>query len=140
MAYATLAQFVEAFGELEAIELTNLDNPSATAIDPVPMNRALVDASALIDTYLGRLYSLPLSVAPAVLIPCCLDLARDQLDRLRVRQDVRQNYEDRIRWLEQVCKGTISLGADLLNQPVAQAQGIGTARIERGARINMEGF
>jgi phage gp36-like protein len=140
MTYATEELFVEAFGELEAIELTNLDNPAATAIDSVPMFRALVDASALIDTYLGRLYRLPLATVPAVLIPCCLDIARHRLDRLRVREDVRQNYEDRIRWLEQVCKGIISLGADLLNQPVVPTQQIGTARIERGARMDLEGF
>lgn len=140
MAYATLAQFIEAFGELEAIELTNLDNPEATAIDPIPMERALTDASALIDTYLGRLYRLPLPTVPAVLIPCCLDIARHRLDRIRVRDDVRQNYEDRIRWLEQVCKGIISLGADLLNQPVVQTQQIGKARAESGPRLDYTGF
>lgn len=140
MPYADLNQFIQAFGEQEAIELTNLDDPAATAIDPIPMERALVDASALIDTYLGRLYALPLANTPAALIPCCLDLARYRLDRIRVREDVRQSYEDRVRWLEQVCKGIISLGADLLNQPVAQAMGTGKARGRAASTLDLGGY
>jgi phage gp36-like protein len=140
MPYATIAQFITAFGELEAVELSNLDDPSATVIVNAPIDAALADASALIDTYLGNRYSLPLAYTPAVLVPCCLDIARHRLDRIRVREDVRQAYEDRIRWLEQVCKGIISLGVDLLNQPVVQSASVGKARGQGASTLNLEGY
>jgi phage gp36-like protein len=114
MVYATQQEFIEAFGEQEAIMLTNLDDASALAINTIRLDRALVDASALIDTYCGARYVLPLSPLPQSVIPYCLDIARYRLDRIRSREDVRLRYEDAIKYLEQVTKGMISLGADLL--------------------------
>lgn len=113
MPYATQQDFIDAFQEHEAIMLTNLDRPNATTVDSVPMAAALAAASSIIDGYCGQRYALPLNPLPLVAKEYCLDIARYRLDRIRSREDVRQRYEDAIRYLEQVGKGLVSLGADV---------------------------
>lgn len=146
--YGTAAEFEEAFGVPETVMLTNLDTPTATIVSPVPLTRALTDAAALIDSYIGRRYLLPMAVTPRVLIPYALDIARYRLDRIRNREDVRARYEDAIKWLEMVAKGTLDLGTDvLLNIPV-EATGEGDGAVDYGSvyygdnrpSINLDGF
>lgn len=115
MPYATQQDFIDAFGEVEAIELTNLDNAAATSVNAPPLTKALTDASATIDAYVGARYVLPLSVVPAPLDRHCLDIARYYLDRIRSREDVRARYDDAIKFLTSVAKGTVSLGGDLIS-------------------------
>lgn len=119
MPYATRQDFIDAFRETEAIMLTNLDTPNATAVDPVPLEKALADASALIDSYCGARYLLPLSPLPVVVNRYCLDIARYTLDRIRSREDVRLRYEDAIKFFEKVCKGLVSLGSDAVGAGVS---------------------
>jgi phage gp36-like protein len=139
--YGTEALFIEAFGQPEAVMLTNLDAPMATAIDPVPLNRALVDGAALIDSYLSRRYLLPLAVVPQVLIPYALDIARYRLDRIRNREDVRVRYEDAIKWLESVASGKCFLGTDVAtNLPVDATTTVGSVSYGSMGSINLEGF
>ncbi len=111
MAYATIGQFVEAFGQVEAVELTNLDDLEIVVVRDEILERALNDASAEMDSYFWR-YTLPFGSLPQPLIGCCLDIARHRLDRVREREDVRARYEDWRKWLELVAKGTIRLGVD----------------------------
>lgn len=138
--YATQAQFIEAFGEPETLMLTNLDSPNTTTVNPVPLDRALTDASALIDSYLARRYLLPLASVPQVLIPYCLDIARYKLDRIRSREDVRQRYEDAIKWLEMVASGKVYLAVDTSNVPVPQAESVGMVAYGSSHPIDLEGF
>lgn len=139
--YGTEALFVEAFGEHETVMLTNLDTPMAAVIDSVPLNRALLDGAALIDSYLSRRYQLPLTVVPQVLIPYALDIARYRLDRIRNREDVRKRYEDAIKWLESVRDGKCFLGTDVAtNLPVDAVVSIGSVSYGSGGSINLEGF
>lgn len=146
--YGTATEFSDAFGVPETVMLTNLDTPMATAIDSVPLNRALTDAAALIDSYIGRRYLLPLSVTPQVLIPYALDIARYRLDRIRNREDVRLRYEDAIKWLEMIAKGTLTLGTDVATNTPVEATGQGDGAANYGSvyygdnrpSINLDGF
>ncbi|MEX0271393.1 gp436 family protein [Leptolyngbyaceae cyanobacterium UHCC 1019] len=124
MPYATQQQFIDAFGRDEAIQLTNLEDSTAEEIDVVPLNRALTDASSMIDTYLGGKYTVPFTTVPAVLIPHCLNIARYYLDRNSAREDVRQRYEDAIRWLEQLAKGILTLGLDTAQATIKPREGL----------------
>jgi len=133
MPYATIAQFVEKFGRDQAIALSNLDDPQAEEPDGSVLNRSLIDASALMDSYLAGRYSLPFVSAPQVLIPKCLDIARYFLDKYAAREDVRQRYEDAIRWLELVAKGTIQLGLDALSVEVKRGENL--PDFEPGTRV-----
>jgi phage gp36-like protein len=114
MPYCTIAQFIDTFGEQEAIALTNLHRPSEVAIDEDNLTQALTDASAMIDGYIQNRVSLPLTEPqiPATLKACCADIARYRLDRNRCREEVRIRYEDWISWLKDVSKGIVNLGLD----------------------------
>jgi phage gp36-like protein len=139
--YGSQALFVDAFGEPETVMLTNLDTPMATTIESRPLERALTDAAALIDSYLNRRYQLPLAVVPQVLIPYSLDIARYRLDRISNREDVRQRYEDAIKWLESVASGKCFLGTDLAtNLPVDAVATVGSVSYGSAESINLVGF
>jgi phage gp36-like protein len=120
MAYATRQDFIAAFGERETLMLTNLDNPNSVTIDPIPLDKALDDATAEIDTYIASRYILPLASTPTVVNRYCLDIARYMLDRIRSREDVRLRYEDALKWLGMLASGKVSIGADLLGASISQ--------------------
>lgn len=141
MNYASLEQFVAAFGEREAVELTNLESPTAVAVDTAVMDRALADASALIDSYIQRRYALPLASVPEALVPRCLDISRFRLDVFNPREAVQKRHDDAVRWLEQVAKGLVSLG--LAEDAAPQERvGLGAAQVLGGSNkiFNLEGF
>ena len=111
--YASTSDFVLAFGNDEAVEITNLDNPTASAVDTPKLQRALDDATSEIDSYvMAASYTLPLVSVPIVLREKCNDIARYRLDKWRNREDVRRRYEDALLWLQNLAKGLTSLGAD----------------------------
>lgn len=58
LAYATLTDMVNRFGEVEMIQLTDVENTGSVNADAV--GRALDDAQAFADTQLGLVYQLPL--------------------------------------------------------------------------------
>lgn len=140
--YGTPVLFVEAFGRPETVMLTNLDTPNALTIEPVPLDRALTDAAALVDSYIGRRYQLPLAVTPQILIPYALDIARYRLDRIRNREDVRQRYEDAIRWLEGVRDGKNTLGVDIALIPVESTGSVGSCTFgsDRTSSLDLTGY
>jgi phage gp36-like protein len=119
MSYATPADFILAFGNDEAVEITNLDSPTASVLDSSKLQRALDDASSEIDSYLlAASYTIPLTSAPIVLREKCNDIARYRLDKWRNRDDVRRRYEDALIFLRDLSKGLASLGADVTGKPI----------------------
>lgn len=58
MHYATVQDMIDRFGERELIQLTD---PEIVAVQAARAERALGDAQALVDGYLGRVYRLPLA-------------------------------------------------------------------------------
>jgi phage gp36-like protein len=143
MAYATPEDFIRAFGEPETVQLTNLDNPNTTAVNLVPLERALFDATGIIDMYVGNRYVLPLTVGSTVINGYCLDIARYRLDRINPRDDVRLRYEDALKQLQLVTKGIVSLGANFVGQSIdataIDRDGSG-ARSCREPSIDLGGF
>jgi phage gp36-like protein len=144
MPYAIAQDFIDAFGLDETVMLTNLDNPVATTTNLVPLNKALEDATALIDAYVGGRYVLPLSVVSTVVHRYCLDIARYMLDRIRSREDVRVRYEDALKFFESVVKGHVSLGADELSgqnvEGLTSGLGADGARSYAEPAIDLQGF
>lgn len=87
MDYATQADMVARFGELEIIQITDRDRVGT--IDSAVLAQALADATAYADGFLGRVYQLPLRgcaqsaadgvvtyLPPPVLTRVVCDLAR----------------------------------------------------------------
>lgn len=80
--------------------------------DTDKLNRALTDASALIESYLSARYTLPLSVIPRLLVQHCCTIAFYYLNDERATEQTTQRYKDALRWLAEVKNGSLPLGVD----------------------------
>lgn len=111
MAYATEADLRQRIGGEEIDAMAERDALAIT--------RALADADAEIDAYLGGRYALPLADVPAVLIRIACDIARYRLWAERASDEVRRRYEDARRFLEALGKGDVTLGLPDAQHPAA---------------------
>lgn len=92
--------FIIAYGLKEAIQLTNIDDASATSVNVAKMRMAIEDANALIDSYIEQS-----GKAGRVLITSnrrrtALIIARYYLDTVRRREDVYKDYIDCLKQLD----------------------------------------
>jgi phage gp36-like protein len=141
--YASASDFELAFGRREALQLSNRDNAAtATVVNAAVLEEFLAGASGLIDSYLGARYQTPVVSPTQPLKQACLDIARYNADNVRVREDVRQRYEDRIRWLEQITKGLVELGLPSIAglTPISGSNGLGLSRGSVDRAVNLQGF
>jgi phage gp36-like protein len=122
MTYAVQADLVERFGELEMVQLT--DRQGLGIIDADVLDRALQDADAEINGYIGSRVTLPLTSVPKILVGYACDIARYKLYADDPIENVRNRYKDAIRFLELVGQGKLSLGVTTENEPVATAGGV----------------
>lgn len=75
------------------------------------INDALTRASALIDTKLRNVYTLPLTVVPPILSEYCCEIARFYLHRNGATDDIKYRYEAAMQELKGVVSGVVDLGA-----------------------------
>lgn len=92
--------FILAYGLKEAIQLTNIDDGSATSVNVAKLRMAIEDANALIDSYIQQS-----GKAGKVLISSnrrrtALIIARYYLDTIRRREDVYKDYVDALKQLD----------------------------------------
>lgn len=121
MSYCTPSDLVEAFGEQLLIDLTDRADPPSGVVDTVALGRAIADADAEIDGYLGVKYTVPLTPTPDRVRAVSCDLVRYRLTQNKVSEQVRARYEDAVRWLRDVAAGRAVIpGAE---QPVAGGGG-----------------
>ncbi|MDC7787969.1 DUF1320 domain-containing protein [Rhodoplanes sp. TEM] len=111
-AYATVADMVSRFGETEVLRFSAGDGALPETIQPERIERAIGDASALIDSYLRRRYAVPLAVVPQAVERAACVLARYDLaqggDREPTEQ-MRLARKEAIAWLEGIAAGTVTL-------------------------------
>lgn len=107
--YATLANLIERFGELELTQLTDAATPGL--IDEAVVARALADAEAVVDGHLGGRYTLPLATVPPVLTGAVCDLARARLYKDALPPVVEKRADDAMKFLTLLGQGKITLGA-----------------------------
>lgn len=117
------------FSESELIQLTDRDN--LNIIDESVLTQAINDASAEIDSYLSH-YSLPLVIVPQTLGRISCDMARYYLYDDSVNELVTKRYENALKFLSMVARGTISLGVDNLGKAPELSNG---AVMESGGRV-----
>ncbi|MEI6065244.1 MAG: DUF1320 domain-containing protein [Pseudanabaena sp. ELA748] len=117
--YATQQDFIDAFGETEIIQLTNLYLATATTINTAKLTQCQEDAKALIDGMISTCPSvaaqMPFVAIPPLLRSYELDICRYRMDSVQAREDVRKRYEDAIKQLTLIgaCKMSLGLsGAD----------------------------
>jgi phage gp36-like protein len=80
--------------------------------DPDVVAQAVADADAEIDAYLAARYQLPLSTVPTVLKRLAADLLMYRLATTAdlLTEEKRQRYEDAVKLLDRISKGSVSLG------------------------------
>lgn len=92
--------FIIAFGLKEAVQLTNIEDASATTVNIAKMRMAIEDANALIDSYIEQS-----GKAGKVLITSnrrrtALIIARYYLDTVRKRDDIKSDYVEALKQLD----------------------------------------
>ena len=142
--YATVADMVNRFGEVELMQLTDRDNTGA--VNAAAVARALADAQACADGFLGLVYQLPIQgcakpltvpggvvdyVVPPVLTRMVCDLARYYLmPDLDEKHGASLRYTAAMKDLQAIATGKAQLacpwggvgGVPLQTNPVADAQ------------------
>ena len=110
--YATVDDFIDAFGVAEARRTANIDAPNISNPDNDRMTEALEDASDEIDSYLQERYNVATlrEDPPRRIKRICLDIARYTLTKNRPPDDYRLRYEDALKWLREAAAGKVSLG------------------------------
>ena len=76
MAYASVNDLIQRFGERELINNTTPEGTPRMSIDQARVAQALTDASALIDSFLNRRFVVPLQEAPASIVNVSCKIAR----------------------------------------------------------------
>lgn len=109
MPYATLDQLIDRHGERALIALTDRSGAPTDAIDQDVIDRAIADADAVIDGYVGRRYQLPLGAIPALICDLSLAVAIYKLHRFTPPEKVKRDYDDALRTLRDVSSGAIVL-------------------------------
>jgi len=136
MAYCTVQDLIDRYGETEILELTDRDQSGE--VDETVAGRAIDDAAAEVDGYIGGKYDLPLSSPPQVLTRITADIARYRLYDNLATDEVRNRYEDALRFLKAVSKGEVSLGVS----PPPESSG--SVHVSKGRRVfdadGLEGF
>ena len=137
MSYCTATDLADDFGSADIIALTNPDSVDATSVNEAAAARAIAKAGVEIDSYIGGRYPLPLPTVPVLLRYLASDLARYYL-HTRIDDDhpVAQRYKQRIKQLENISRGTQTLGLDAASAPAAPADTVqvSTGRNDFGDR------
>jgi phage gp36-like protein len=136
MSYCTYDDVETRLGADELAALADYDGDGSA--DPEVVEQAIRSAGALVDSYLGVRFAVPVALpgggCPEVLTTRAVNLAVYflRLGRDSVTEDARAQYEDDVAWLREVVAGTVSLGVEPAPSGGAGAPG---ARWEGQPRI-----
>lgn len=111
MPYCTLNILKERLPEKVIIQLT--DDDRLGVIDQTKVDGAISRADKEIDAWCGSRYQLPFVVVPAVIVELSADIAVYHLYARKAEKVPETRDADRknaVRLLEQIAKGTVSLG------------------------------
>ena len=123
MPYCTQPHLTDRFGEVELIQLTNPTDRTATAVNATRIDDAIADIDALIDAKLQARFSLPLASVPRVLRNIACDLVRARLYEDRITDRVAERERAAMKLLDEIAKGSLSLGLDDAAQPTPSSDG-----------------
>ncbi len=119
MAYSIQTDIEEQISQDELIELT--DDAGSGSVDSSVVARAIADADAEIDSYCATRYSVPFDPVPVIIRKLSVDIAIYNLfarrSVLKVPEERQKRYDNAIRFLRDIAKGWISLGADAPSEP-----------------------
>jgi phage gp36-like protein len=119
MGYCSEQDLINAFGELEIIQLT--DRANAGVIDDIVLNHAISKADVEINMWLAGSYTLPLFTTPPLLTHIACDLTRYYLS-IDISDDhpTAMRYRDARKNLQSIARGDASLGLDQSDVPTTR--------------------
>jgi len=107
MLYCSKQGLIDRFSEDELIQLT--DRHNLGVIDDNVLNRAIEDASTEMDGYLSR-FNYTADTLPESLEPLACNIARYYLYDDAPSDHIITRYNNAIKYLEKVNKGTLTIG------------------------------
>lgn len=141
MPYSTLEQLTDRHGQRALVALTDRDETPTDAIDTDVVDRAIEDADAVIDGYVGRRYQLPLAAVPALITDLSQAIAIWKLHRFEPPGKVKTDYEDAIRTLRDISSGSIVLDVEGEEPEGTEGGGVRITDRERPlTAANLKGF
>ena len=115
MAYATVDDMVQRFGAPEMARASTPENTPVTTVIPEPIETALEDASAQIDSFLRKRYAVPLQAVPPEINRACCMLARADLGmggERNISEQAQAARQEAIKWLGLIATGAVVLGME----------------------------
>lgn len=106
-AYTTKDELILRFTEDELKAIAGDDDGE---IDSAKVAKAIADAAATIDSYIGARYALPLATVPDQVKSAAEDLARYQLYTVECPALVKERRDQAIAWLKDISGGKATLG------------------------------
>lgn len=141
MPYCIQTDITDQLPLVKLVQLT--DDDKTGSVDTETLAKSIADADAEIDGYCAIRYTAPFAPVPVMIRKLSVDIAIYNLFTRKpgvVPEERQKRYENAIRFLRDVSKGFISLGADA----PAEANASNTADIAGNARIfdrgKMQGF
>ena len=109
MSYATQQDIIDRYGDDDLIIAADHDGDGVA--DEAVVTQGLSDATDLINTYIGKRETLPLTTVPAVLKRLCVDIALYLMSKPpSITEEKRKRYEDAVKLLQAISDGKVSLG------------------------------
>ncbi|MEO0374251.1 MAG: DUF1320 domain-containing protein [Cyanobacteria bacterium P01_A01_bin.17] len=130
--YATAQDMIDRFGLTEMLRLSRPEERDAEAIDEPVIDKAISDATAIIDGYLRGRYHLPLANPPQEIIRATCHLARYDLadtGRSEPSDQMTGARKETIAWLKQIANTEVRIDAPAPNSS-------GNEPKDGGARIS----
>lgn len=140
MTYATLEQLTERYGEGLLVQITDRGEVPTGVVDIEAVNRALANADAYINGYMGR-YSLPFAAVPDPLPDLAQAIAIYRLHRFKPDPKIEDEYKDAKQALRDIASGLVKLSAEGAEPGGAPGSGVRMTDRERPFTAqNLKGF
>lgn len=108
-AYCTIDELEDRYGLPLLLQLSDRGEIAPEAPDPALFDRAIADASALVDSYLAARYLLPLATVPDVVVDLCQAIAIYKAHPSVAADKIRADYQDALKQLQQIAAGVMRL-------------------------------
>jgi phage gp36-like protein len=130
MAYCTLQQLIDKYGQAMLIQLTDRADVPADAIDTAIVNAAIADADAVINEHIAQRYAVPVAGSPASLADIAKKIAIYNLHVSEPEAKIVADYKDCMTRLAAVAAGKITL-TDVAGIEAAPKDGNGVEFTDR---------
>lgn len=136
--YGDVQAMVDRFGDTEVIRLSQIEDRETGEINTGKVERALTDATAMIDSYLRGRYIVPVASPPADLVRAACIIARYDLAksaRSEPTEQMGKDYDAICKWLADIQKGAAIIDAPKAGNP---ADGYGARFDDRCAMFTQD--